>query len=562
MLQKIVDKVGLTDLYSHIRSVTPTTDIYVGILLASFFINLLGLALPIFVLVVYQRIIPHHGYSTLALMVVGVIIALILEAILKICRSWVSAWSDARYEYMSLKKGINNVFHSNIEDFEKTGAAVYLEQLNAVYSLKNFFGGQALLSIVDIPFVILYLVVIAYLAGPLVLIPIAMLILFAWAVISTSQTLSKELEARYKADDRRISYVVSILKGIHTIKSMAIENPMLRRYEKLQATSSAASYNVGLTGAVATTISNSAMQVTTASVVAIGAYWVIMGHLSVGGLAACILLAARTLQPIGRAIEVLTRLQGIKLAENRLETLTEMPLERGLDFPVFPSMNGAIEIKDLGFRYAEDKPWIFKGITLSIREKEIIAIEGGNFAGKSTFLWMLLGMFYPEQGKILIDGSDISKFNPISIRESVAYLPQRGVLFNGNILENLTMFRPELSEKAKMIAEEWGIAADIRKLPGGYDTRVGKTTSEHLSPGLRELIAIARPFVSVNTPKIILFDEANRYLDLESDAIVQQALMKYKDKSTMIIISSRPSMLSMADRRFAMSDMALQEVRT
>ena len=123
------------------------------------------------------------------------------------------------------------------------------------------------------------------------------------------------------------------------------------------------------------------------------------------------------------------------------------------------------------------------------------------------------------------------------------------------------MFRPELSEKAKSVAEEWGISGEIHKLPEGYGTRVGKTVSEHISPGLRELITIARPFVVVNLPKIILFDEANRYLDLESDSIVQNALKKYKGKSTMIVISNRPSMLAMADRRYAMSDMALKEVR-
>jgi ATP-binding cassette subfamily C protein LapB len=493
-------------------------------------------------------------------MIIGVGTALILETILKGCRSAVSSWSDARYEYFSLSKGVKQLLYSNLNDFEKSSPGVYLEKLNAIYSLKNFFGGQALLVIVDIPFAVLYLAVIAYLAGPLVLIPIVMLILFAWSILVTSKTMSDEIEERYQVDDRRINYVISLLTGVHTVKSMAIENPMLRRYERLQEASSNSSYQVGLSGSIASIISNSAMQITTALVVAIGAYWVINGHMSSGGLAACILLAGRALQPIGRAIEVLTRLQSIKLAENRLEELNKMPQEKSISLPTFPHIDGKIEIKGLSFRYHTNMPWIFKDINLSIPAKETIAIEGSNFSGKTTLLWMILNIYYPTQGHILIDGHDSADYNATSMREMIAYLPQRGVLFNGTLLENLTMFRPELADKAKAIAEEWGIASDIRKLAFGYETRIGKAVSEAISPGLRELIAIARAFVQEKEPRIILFDEATRYLDVESDNILQKALKQYKGRSTMVIISSRPSMLSMADRRYAMADMALREV--
>ena len=560
MIDTIASKLRLSDLYAHIRQVTPISDIYVGILLSSFFINILALALPIFVLVVYGRIIPHHAMSTLWLMVIGVSTDLFLEAILKVCRSCVSSWSDARYEYFSLNKGVKQLLHSNLHDFEKSSPGVYLEKLNAIYSLKNFFGGQALLAIVDIPFAIIYLLLIAYLAGPLVLIPIFMLILFAWSVLVTSKTMSDEIEERYQVDDRRINYVISLLTGVHTVKSMAIENPMLRRYERLQEASSNSSYKVGLTSSVASVISNSAMQITTALVVAIGAYWVIMGHMSSGGLAACILLAGRALQPIGRSIEVLTRLQSIKLAESRLEEISNIPQEKGVSLPAFPEMQGKIEVKGLGFRYHHNMPWIFKDINLTIPEKSIIAIEGSNFSGKSTFLWLILNLYSPSLGEVFIDGHDISQYNANSLRESIAYLPQRGVLFNGTLLENLTMFRPELEEKAKAIAEDWGIASDIRKLAFGYETRIGKAVSEAISPGLRELIAIARAFVQEKEPKIILFDEATRYLDVESDMIMQKALKQYKGKCTIIIISSRPSMLAMADKNYAMADMALKEV--
>lgn len=561
MLQAIVDKLRLTQLYEHVKSVTPPSDIQMGILVSSFFINLLALALPIFVLVVYGRIIPHHANNTLILMVIGVATALILETILKVCRSWVSSWSDARYEYFSLTQGVRHLLYSNLYDFEKSSPGVYLEKLNSIYALKNFFGGQALLAIVDIPFTVVFLFFIGYLAGPLVLIPVVMLMLFVWAILYTSKILSDHIEERYLVDDRRINYVISLLTGMHTVKSMAIENPMLRRYERLQKSSSDSSYKVGLAGSVATIISNSAIQITTVLVVAAGAYWVIAGHLTAGGLAACILLAGRALQPIGRAIEVLTRLQSIRLAEERVEELNKMPQEKGLMLPDFPVMKGAVVIKDLSFRYAKDKPWILKDINLNIREKETIAIEGSNFSGKSTFLWLLLNMFNPETGEILIDGLDIQEFNPISIRKSIAYLPQRGVLFNGSILDNLTMFRPELFDKARDIAEEWGIADDIRKLAYGYETKIGRAVSESISPGLRELITIARPFIDVQEPSIILFDEATRYLDVESDNIMQNALKRYKDKSTIVIISSRPSMLSLADRRYVMSDMALREVK-
>lgn len=590
--------------FERLKKTTPMSDIVIGIILATFFINLLVLVFPIGLLLVYDRVIPHANLNTLILLVIGVFIAMGFETILRLARSYVTAWSDARFEHLATLQAFQHILKSQIQTYEVSGAGIYLEQINAVHALKNFFGGQALTIMIDIPFVIVYLAFIFYIAGPLVLIPVVMLFFFGWATYTSSQSLSKELEGKYDADDRRVNYIITVLTGIHTIKSMAIENPMIRRYERLQDASIQSTYKVSLLGALASIIAGLATQMTIVLIIAVGAIAVLNNHLTIGGLAACIILAGRTLQPIGRAIDVWTRLQAIKLAEERLSRVAEVPLERTEEMPDFPRIKGEIEFKNIYFRYkepekqkelespheikelkefkesnfqeardskitkesnesnvkeeSEDNDWLLKNINLHVMPGEMIGLRGENFTGKSSLLMVVMGILRPQKGTVFIDGEDIFKYNTESLRKQIAYLPQRGVLFNGTILENLTMFRPELAEKAKEIAEGFGLGADIRKLPRGYDTVIGKYAVEALAPGVRQRICIARALM--DDPKIILFDDANSFVDVYSDNILKSVLLKTKGKITSIVVSLRPSILSMADRVYEMGENELKEV--
>lgn len=545
-------------LLDKLRATTPDSDIFIGLILATFFVNILGFALPIAIRITYDLIIPYHAVQTLMVMSMGIVIAILLESLLRICRNYVSAWADARFEHLASIQALRHILEAKLSYYEKVGPAVYLDYLNSIHLLKNFFGGQAIVSLLDLPFVLLYLLFIFYLAGSLVTIPVIMLFIFAWLTYHYSQQMRVELDKKHQVDDKRINFIISVLTGIHTIKSMATEIPMKRRYERLQQNTSNTNYDFSLSMNKATVLASFARQSTLILVIAIGAIAVMKSNLSIGGLAACIILAGRILQPISHAIDVWSRLQDIKLAEERLEKLAQLPKENTIELPSFSTIKGDIELKNLSFRYNENLE-LFKDLNIQIKSGEFVSIKGDNLSGKSTLLWLMTGIITPSHGKILIDHKDIANFDSKTIRKQIAYLPQEGFLFNGTILENITMFRPELKDKAKIICDKLGLTNTIQRLPKGFDTAVGKYAVEALTPGLRQTVCIARGLIE--EPKVILFDEANRHLDFEQDGRLKNLLIGYKHHATIILISSRPSLLELADTSYILQDKTLRKIK-
>jgi len=409
------------------------------LVLASVFINVLSLALPL--LQVYDRIIPNDSRSTLVLLIAGVGTALVLEVLLRIGRAYVSGWMGARFEHMAGCAVVERLLNSAINDFERDGTGVHLERLNALAMLKEFYSGQAILVLCDLPFAVIFLGVIAYLADELVLVPVVLIVLFAITALITGRLLRNALAARMTADDRRFNFIIEVLGGIHTVKSMAMENQMLRRYERLQETCAGTDLNVAFRSSSAVTVGTLFSQLTLFAVVGVGATMVIDGLLTIGGLAACTMLAGRSMQPMQRAVGIWTRFQTIRLARDRLRKIFETPLEAEPGLPKLPDVQGEIAVAGVTFRYRDDLAPILDNVSMQVMPGEAVGVCGGNASGKSTLLYMLMGAMRPEEGTVSIDGNDLSEYDPASLKGQIAYLPQHGVLFNGTIMENITMFR-------------------------------------------------------------------------------------------------------------------------
>ena len=288
---------------------------------SSLFLNILGLALPLSLLQVYDRIIPNSSSGTLTLLVAGTGVAVILENLLRLARSSVTAWIGARFEHMAGCAAMERLLTSDIKHYEREGAGVHLERINALPVVREFYAGQAVLVLLDLPFVILYLAGVGFLGGSLVVVPIVVLAAFAFAAFVLGNQLRNALKDRVIADERRFNFIIEALGGIHTIKSMAMEAQMLRRYERLQETCAKGDYQVTLHSASALGMSAFLAQLCTVAVVAIGALFVTSAQMTTGGLAACTMLAGRALQPLMRAIGVWTRLQTIRLARERMRQI-------------------------------------------------------------------------------------------------------------------------------------------------------------------------------------------------------------------------------------------------
>jgi len=516
--------------------------------LASLAINVLSLALPIVILQVYDRILPNRAVDTFTLLIIGLVGVLLIDGFFRTARAYITGWNAARLEHATGCRAIDRMLAADIGAFEASPPGVHLDRLYAIDQLREFNAGQARLIMIDLPFVTVFLAVIWIIGGPLVFIPIALLAALGGLGLRLGHRLKESIQERGELDDRRYSFIIEILSRIQTAKSLAMEPLLLRRYERLQERGALGTYKTtrlsNLTQSVGALFSSLVM----VSVAAVGAAMVIEGQLSIGGLAACTLLAGRSVQPVLRGLGIWAQVQSIDVAKARLDELFALPTESRGTEGRWEALTGAIELKDVTFGYAGADP-LFTGLDLTVAPGEVIGISGDSGGGKSTLLMLMMGLLHPDAGRVLYDGIDIAERDLYSLRRQIAFLPQSAALFRGSILDNLTMFQGgDRVDEALAAAKMIGLHDKVRRLPAGYGTEVGDGAAEQLPSGMRQMIVVARALAGHQ--RIILFDEANSAFDAQSDAHLKQVLAALKGKATMILVSHRPSLLALSDRVF------------
>ncbi|MDJ0948891.1 MAG: ABC transporter transmembrane domain-containing protein [Alphaproteobacteria bacterium] len=531
---------------------------HLDVVAASFTINVLTLALPIVILQTYDRIIPNDSRHTLLLLVVGIVLVVVLDAILRIARAYVVGWAGARYQHRASLEAVERILFCNLVAYERDEPGVHLERLQALDALRDFYTGQAALIVVDLPFVVLFLGLIAYVAGTLVFVPLALLAVFALAAAIVGRRLHAALKTRRALDDRRYNFIIEVLAGIHTVKGLGMEELMMRRYERLQEGCAPTGEAVNLRSGTGQTLGALFGYLTMATVAGTGSLFVIDGDLTMGGLAACTLLAGRSLQPLMRAMGIWAQFQNIRVAKAQFSKIRDLPTEVVEPLPPLPAVTGSIEMKGVWARFEDDGPWLFEDLNLDVSAGEMVGICGGNGSGKSSLLWLIIGLLRPQRGQILIDGRDLSRFDPQSIRAQVAYVPQRAELLKGTILENLTGFRvAEQSASAVRLAEALGLDVITARMPEGYQTEIGGSAMDTVPGGIMQRIAIGRALVG--DPPVILFDDAISFLDADGDMQVRELLAGLKGKRTVLLVCQRPSLLTLCDRIYDLGDGCLRE---
>ncbi|MBF0341115.1 MAG: ATP-binding cassette domain-containing protein [Magnetococcales bacterium] len=549
---------------SRLTPFSVVADSLWDLMVVSTMLNLLALVLPLTLLQVYDRILQNESGSTLSLLLLGVSIALIVEAVLKMGRSYIGAWLGARFEHNASVSAMERLMTINLADFERAGSGVHLERLNALNVIKDFYSGSAVLVILDLPFVPIFLLMIYHLAGYLVLIPVVVFVIFMLFTLYIGKLLHHGVTERVKADDIRINFIIEVLNGIHAVKSMAMEAMMLRRYERLQESCAQSALQVGMQSADAQNIGAFFAQLTTVAVVAFGSIQVISHDLTIGGLSACSMLAGRSIQPLQRAVAIWARFQTIRVARKRLNAIFELKPDVPPDTPPFPEVHGKLVMENVSFAYpvepgefrggdkaqAPKEVLVIRDVNLEVKPGETIAIQGAS--GKTTLLWLMMGAIRPTRGRVLIDDHDLAKYDPCSLHSQVAYMPQTGMLFKGTILENIHMFRPEREGAAMDAANRLHLEDFISKLPKGYETIIDDGADETIPRGIKQRITIARALVS--SPRIVLFDEANTAIDSSGDEKLKSVLEAMHGKVTLIMVTHRPSLEKLADRVYELKD--------
>lgn len=537
----------------------PNRDIFVGLVLSSIIINVTALVLPLCLLQIYDRIIPNAALDTLNFLLLAVIIAIIIGTIMKIARAYVSAWADARLIYLSGINAFNHILKSDLTHYEKEGSGAHLERMNALESVKDFFGGQAISSIIDFPFVLLFLIAIAYIDVRLLAIPLFIQVVLGICIHISSRKLNARLRSRGVSIEKKLSFVVETLIGIHTVKALGMEPQLIRRYERLQETAAKEDYQLIIQNTKNIRLTTFAQQLNIILVITFGCFFVMENSLSIGGLTACILLSGRIIQPISAIIFLWGKLQVIVIAQNKFNSILQLPRECPVGLKQMISIEGKVTFENVSFRYRNNDSLLLKNANFVIPPKSITMILSDGIAGKSSVLGIIDGLNKIESGKVYFDDKDVSEYETASYRRFVGYLPQDGILFSGTILENLTLFDiPNYREQALSFSKFLGLEDIILQMPEGYQTVIGRTSDDIISKGVKQRILIIRSLI--HNPKIILFDESNSALDNQSDKLLRDLLIKLKEDRTIVMITHRPSFAKIADQYLLIRDQKFERL--
>lgn len=518
-----------------------------GLLLSSFLANILALALPIAILLLLDKIIANRSYETLIVLLFCVILALFLEEILRLLNTRATSWLGARFEHDQTSTALAHLLRVPLRLLRKEEPGVHVNHLLSTTKVADFYSGQSLLVLFDLPFIALFLGLIWFIGGTLVLIPVVLLLFFSLIALRFGSAMRSQTRLRAVQDDRRHNFLVETFRGILSVKLLGLEPQMLRRYERLQESNVERGADLAYGNAMASSLGQTFTRVMIVGVISYGAFSVISGNMTPGGLAACMMLSVRSLQPLRRGLVAWLRYQTFTEAHQRLDALKNLPAESNVAGNLMPPVRMSIALNNVALaRDPEKSNFLFRNLDLLIPPGSCTAINGESGSGKSSLLALINGTYQPDEGEVLVDEKPLSAFAPESISRQIALLPQHGTLFAGTIMENMTMFDPDRIKDALALAERLGLDRLVANMRLGYDTPVGDGINQTLPSRVIQHVSIVRALLS--NPSVILFNESNIDLDREGDRRLRDYLLQEKGRRTIVMVTHRPSMLALADR--------------
>lgn len=511
---------------------------------SSAFINMMGLALPLTILHIYDRVLPNQAFNTLAILVIGLICVVIIEAALRIARGAIMAWRAASFSHRLSMDAMGRLMSANSQTIQSVKSSSVISQLQAASDLAEFQGSSARLIMIDIAWAPVFAIVIAIIAGPLIAVPLIFLAGFLVYISTRTKKLRQIIDAREAVEERKYDFMLETLQTMQTVKSHAMEPLMMRRFERLQSASSLElKHNVLASQSIAQAGGLFALLMTM-GVVFFGGLMVIDNNLTIGALAACMLLSSQMMQPIMRSIQSWSAI--VQNAHKRAEVeklygnIYDQPASYTPVVRHQPSFApAALKISNLGFD-VHDKQRVFADVNAVITPGQLVGIKGPDGSGRSVLLKCAMGAMIPTEGEVLINGKPAAEAGV-----GISYVGQVPQLFQGSILDNLTLFGTYTADDARWVAELVGLAGEINRLPHGYDTPLLGSSNPELSAAFSQLICIARAVVS--KPALLLLDSSNSGLDARTEASFAHMLGQLSGKVTILMAIQRPSLLRRAD---------------
>jgi ATP-binding cassette subfamily C protein LapB len=527
--------------------------IYNHVIFASMMVNLLAVASPLFVMNVYDRVVPNNAVDTLWILATGVMIAFGFEFLLKNLRGYFVDVAGKNADILIASKLMQQVMAMQSEHKpDSTGSLA--NNLREFESLRDFFSSTTLLGIVDLPFLAIFVAIIFYIGGPLAYIPILAIPIVICVGVLLQYPLQRFIEDGFRESTQKNALLVEIINGLETIKSNLAEGPMQKRWEKIVGMSAASASKSKMLANFSITFAQFATQMVSVGIIIFGVYRITEGELTMGGLIACNILVGRAMAPLGAVAAILTRLQQSRMALKSLDLLMKIPNERpeGKEFVRQKDINASIAFQQVTFQYSGAETHALNNVTLHIRKGEKVGIIGRVGSGKSTLGRLCQGLYHPRQGAVKVGGVDIQQLDIADLRRKVGYVSQDNYLFYGTVKENIALGMPYADDQAILRAADIaGVTDFLRRNPAGFSLQVGER-GMNLSGGQRQAVTIARALLQ--SPDILILDEPTSSMDNATETMLRHKLAGQVQEMTLILITHRHSMLSLVDRLIVIDD--------
>ncbi len=521
--------------------------LYRDVIVAAALVNLFAIALPLFVMNVYDRVVPNNALDTLWVLSTGLGIVLVADFLLRSLRGYFLDLASKRVDIKVSSQIMEHVLGMRLES-RPASAGSFAANLRSFEAVRDFITSAAITAFIDLPFVVLFLIVIAWIAKLMVAPVVVAMVLVLLVNLITAARIHAEAETTQRAGAMRNATLIESLIGLETVKTLSAEGVMQHRWESSAEHLARTATRQRLLSTSTVNFAQLCFQLTYVSVVIVGVYLIAERELSLGGLIACSMLTGRAMAPLGQIAGLMTQYQTARTALSGLEDTMRSPIERpaGGHFLSRQTFDGNIEFRDVSFCYPGTDLSALKGVSFRIAAGEKVAVLGRSGSGKSTLLRLMLGLYQPSSGAVLIDGIDLRQLDPGELRRNVGYVPQDVMLFYGSLRDNLVLGAPHVEDEDIVRALEVASLAEfVNAHPSGIDAAVGERGAA-LSGGQRQGVALARAVIQA--PPILLFDEPTGSMDHSTEEAVKKQLRTFLDKRTMLVITHRTALMDLVDR--------------
>ncbi|GHB25906.1 type I secretion system permease/ATPase [Salinicola rhizosphaerae] len=524
-----------------------STPIYRDVLIASLLINLFAMAAPLFTMNVYDKVVPNLAFGTLWVLATGMAIIVCFDLLMRQVRSWFIDTAGKKSEVLLSAKIFSKVMNLRMEA-RPVSVGAFVKNLQEFDSVRDFFTSMTMTTLVDLPFAILFLIVVWIVGGPLVWVPIVALVILIGYAVAIQWPLKRSIELGSRLATEKHARLVESVAGLESIKLANAQGETQRRYER--AVGEISKWGVKSRN-LSTSVSSLTMavnQLSTVAMVVLGVYLIGQAQLSMGGLIAGVMLTGRALQPLAQMALLITRFGQTRSAMAAIDQIMKLPdeVDDAKNYVHRDRLSMRIEFDHVGFRYSELSPEVLSDVSFTIEPGERVGIIGRMGAGKSTVERLMSGLYRSTEGSVRIDGLDINQIHPADVRRHIGFAGQDSALFFGSIRENIILGQPYASdESVQRAADIAGVSEFTRRDPDGLDRQVGEG-GRLLSSGQRQAVLLARAILT--NPSLLLLDEPGSHMDNRAEALLRRTLRDLPRSQTLVLVTHKSSMLEVVDR--------------